>query len=135
MPLLACTHVVVIQQDRDVFADSHDGTEGHGALVQRLEEVRDDHDGKHTSVDELLQALVLFLGDDHSTGGVGVLCDFVVHTVVIDVVDFGIAAGQRALNLGGILTGVFLVGSADDVRRSLNGLVAGSGHLCGLPRG
>jgi hypothetical protein len=93
-------------EDWNIVANSHNGSERHGTLIQRLQEVREHHDWEYPSIDEFLQPFVFLLCDDDGVAGsVGVFGDFVVDTIVVDMVALLVGARQSALNV----SNVFLV--------------------------
>ena len=65
--------------------DSHNGSKGQCAFIQRLEEIGKYHDRKDSLIDQSLQPLVLRLANIDSCG-IGILCKFFVHTAVVHVI-------------------------------------------------
>jgi hypothetical protein len=59
--------------------DTHDGGETHGALVEGLEEVGQNHDDQDTTINHLLEALVVFRADMYATAGVHLDLSSILH--------------------------------------------------------
>ena len=69
----------------EILLETHDRCERHGALVEGLEEVGEDHDCEYAFVDQFLQSFVLRLADVDLFSS-RVLGDFGVHTAIVLVV-------------------------------------------------
>jgi hypothetical protein len=64
--------------------NAHDGGKGHGALVQGLEQIHQDHDDEDALVNHLAQAGALLLGDLDARVA-GVLGQLLVDLVIVGV--------------------------------------------------
>lgn len=95
------TDLAVVLQQRDVVSDAHDAGEGHGSLVEGLQEVGEDHDGQDPPVYHPLEPLAL-LWRNLDGDGVDILCQLCIHTLVVHVVTLLVRGRHDALDFGDI---------------------------------
>lgn len=120
----------IVFQHGNVFSNTHDPRERHGALIKCLEEVGKNHDGQDSSIDQLLETLVLRFRDV-DRGCVHVFGDFGIDTVVVHVVLFHAGVTRHDTldlsnvslvaihnNLGGVVDGIVTPSGCHRVRRS-----------------